>query len=282
MSNPESNVRKIKKWRRRMKRRALNLIAAVILLGVPLSASAADDALLEILRANGVITPAQYESLKKVYTVPLSANQAASSAADEELLKILLANGAISQAQYATLRHKTTQETSTTAHVASAPPPIGSEQDLATVPGGIENLRKNDYRDVFTSLENVATHTERFSMGLTALKAQYIYDSTKINLGTSPGTIDPAPLAAVPRRDKNGFRIRAAEFYATGRLTEWSNYYVEFDFARQNEIALNSMYMDFYLKDMLPLKSLFPYVSKLRVGQFREPFGIEQGTSQGL
>jgi len=30
------------------------------------------------------------------------------------------------------------------------------------------------------------------------------------------------------------------------------------------------------------LKSAFPYVSKLRIGQFREPFGIEQGTSQGL
>ena len=68
----------------------------------------------------------------------------------------------------------------------------------------------------------------------------------------------------------------------TGRLTPWSTYYVEVDFARQSEIALNSMYMDFYTKDMAYVSGLYPYVSQIRVGQFRQPFGIEQGTSQGL
>ena len=306
-----------------MKRISTNLITTVLLVMAPLPASATDEALLEILRANGAITPEQYESLKKADKAKSPIAHIA-PAVDEDLLKILRENGVISQAQYAALRDKTTQEKRTetevtmalqdsssrtlqqevaaqvsnspaveqssqagtpialTGKTAPGPSPIGSEQDLATVSGGIENLRKNDYREVFTAVENVAKHTERLSMGVVALKAQYIYDSTKINLGTSPGTIDPAPLAAVPRRDKNGFRIRAAEFYATGRLTEWSTYYGEFDFARQNEIALNAMYMDFYLKDMPHLKSAFPYVSKLRIGQFREPFGIEQGTSQGL
>ncbi len=307
-----------------MNKASTNLITVVLLLlTATLPASATDEALIEILRTNGVITSEQYESLKKAEKAKSLADHAAPTA-DEDLLKILLENGSISQAQYAALRNKTMQEKRTEAEVtvalqdsssraqqqevaakvsngpaveqpsndgtpiastgktAPGPSPIGSEQDLATVPGGIENLRKRDYRDVFTSLEDVAKHSERLSVGIVALKAQYIADSTKISPGTSPGTVDPAPLAPVPRRDKNGFRMRAVEFYATGRLTDWSTYYAEFDFARQNEIALNAMYMDFYLKDMPHLKSAFPYVSKLRIGQFREPFGIEQGTSQGV
>ncbi|HZC81846.1 MAG TPA: hypothetical protein VE222_09040, partial [Nitrospiraceae bacterium] len=161
-------------------------------------------------------------------------------------------------------------------------PPVGSYADLETRRGGIENLRKNDYRNVFTTLDTVLKHSERLSVGIVALKVQYNADNTD----RKPGAADTgnANFAGLPTatRDENGFRIRAAEFYVTGRLTPWSTYYVELDFARQSEIALNSMYLDFYAKDVPYLKSIYPYISKIRVGQFREPFGIEQGTSQGL
>jgi hypothetical protein len=42
------------------------------------------------------------------------------------------------------------------------------------------------------------------------------------------------------------------------------------------------MYLDFYTKDMAYVSGMSPYLRQLRVGQFRQPFGIEQGTSQGL
>ena len=165
---------------------------------------------------------------------------------------------------------------------AKKKPPVGSYADLETRRGGIENLRKSGYRNVWTDVDTLLKHSERISVGLVALKVQYNADSTDRKPGTT--TDANTAFAGLPNgsRDENGFRIRAAELYVTGRLTPWSTYYMEVDFARQSEIALNSMYMDFYAKDIPYLKSFYPYISKIRIGQFREPFGIEQGTSQGL
>jgi hypothetical protein len=212
------------------------------------------------------------------------------SADDRRILDLLLKKGIISRAEYEeVLKEASTEPAEAPKPSASAtpaqespsapPPPVGSYKDLESVPGGIENLRKNDYRNVFTTLDSILKHNERVSLGIVALKAQYNVDSTDRK---PAGTTADSDSHQNTIRDENGFRIRAAEFYVTGRLTPWSTYYVEVDFARQNEIALNSMYVDFYSKDMPYFKSLYPYVSKLRVGQFREPFGIEQGTSQGL
>src|SRR5207247_9897728 len=119
------------------------------------------------------------------------------------------------------------------------------------------------------------------SIRIGAFTVQYHAGTTQRSARTSPDTPGFA-AAPVPTLDENGFRIRAAEIYVTGRLTPWSTYYMEVDFARQGEIALNSIYMDFYSKDMPAFKNLYPYISQVRVGQFREPFGIEQGTAQGL
>jgi len=165
---------------------------------------------------------------------------------------------------------------------AKKKPPVGSYADLETRRGGIENLRKSGYGNVWTDVDTLLKHSERISVGLVALKVQYNADSTDRKPGTT--TDANTAFAGLPNgsRDENGFRIRAAELYVTGRLTPWSTYYMEVDFARQSEIALNSMYMDFYAKDIPYLKSFYPYISKIRIGQFREPFGIEQGTSQGL
>ena len=212
------------------------------------------------------------------------------SADDRRILDLLLKKGIISRAEYEeVLKEASTEPAEPPKPSASAtsgqespsapPPPVGSYKDLESVPGGIENLRKDDYRNVFTTLDSILKHNERVSLGIVALKAQYNVDSTDRKPAGITADTDSHQNTI---RDENGFRIRAAEFYVTGRLTPWSTYYVEVDFARQNEIALNSMYVDFYSKDMPYFKSLYPYVSKLRVGQFREPFGIEQGTSQGL
>jgi hypothetical protein len=218
---------------------------------------------------------------------------------DKRILDVLLKKGIISQQEHdeilkeskepvkgpgvaETLKDETPIVSTEEAKPGAKPPPVGSYADLERVPGGIENLRKNEYRNVFTTLDSVLKHNERISVGIVALKTQYNVDNTDRNPGTAAAGADPAPLAAAPSRDENGFRIRAAEIYVTGRLTPWSTYYFEMDFARQSEITLNSMYMDFYAKDMPYLKGIYPYITKLRVGQFREPFGIEQGTSQGL
>lgn len=216
-------------------------------------------------------------------------------ALDRDILDLLLKKGVITQQEYDEVL-KNTQERPkaptereplkdttpvTSTETGPGPHPIGSYRDLERVPGGIENLRKLGYRNVFTTLDSVLKHNERVSVGIVALKAQYVAD----NVDRKPGTaVDPATGfgGAIPARDENGFRIRAAEFYVTGRLTPWSTYYVEVDFARQSEIALNSMYLDFYTKDMSYGSGISPFVKRLRVGQFREPFGVEQGTSQGL
>jgi len=212
------------------------------------------------------------------------------SADERRILDLLLKKGIITRAEYDEVLKEATPSAAESKPVAepekkppqvtaSPPPPVGSYKDLESVPGGIENLRKSDYRNVFTTLDSILKHNERVSLGIVALKAQYNADSTDrkpssttADTATSQGTL----------RDENGFRIGAAEFYITGRLTPWSTYYFEVDFARQSEIALNSVIMDFYTKDIPYLKSLYPYLSRVRVGQFRLPFGIEQGITQGL
>ena len=210
------------------------------------------------------------------------------SADDKRILDLLLKKGIINRSEYEEiLKEASAQPAAPPTQSAEgppdvpavSPPPVGSYKDMERVPGGIENLRKNDYRNVFTTLDSILKRNERVSLGIVALKAQYNADNTdrKPSSATADTSNNQGTL-----RDENGFRIRAAEFYVTGRLMPWSTYYFEVEFARQNEIAMNSVIMDFHAKDMPYLKSLYPYISKLRVGQFREPFGIEQGTTQGL
>jgi len=218
------------------------------------------------------------------------------SADDRRILDVLLKKGIISRVEYAEIlaeadapekrappeAARQEQAPSGLAGPAGEPVPhhpVGSKKDLETISGGIENLRKEGYRNVFTTVDSLLKHSERLSVGIVALKAQYNADNTdRKPSGTTPDTADSQGTL----RDENGFRIRAAEIYVTGRLTPWSTYYFETDFSRQSEIVLNSMYLDFYSQDIPYLKAVAPYVSQIRVGQFREPFGIEQGTSQGL
>jgi hypothetical protein len=240
-----------------MRQRAAHLLLFILFafFSAGQTAQALDRDILDLLLKKGVITRQEYDEILR------NTQERSQAAAEREPLK------------------DTTPTTST--ETGPGPHPIGSYKDLERMPGGIENLRKEGYRNVFTSLDSVLKHNERVSVGIVALKAQYVAD----NVDRKPGTtVDPATgfSGTIPTRDENGFRIRAAEFYVTGRLTPWSTYYVEVDFARQSEIALNSMYMDLYSKDMSYVSGMYPYVKRLRVGQFREPFGIEQGTSQGL
>jgi hypothetical protein len=216
-------------------------------------------------------------------------------AEDKRILDILLKKGIINRAEYQELLQEATEQEKPADQPeivkppvppAQQPPktrpsPIGSYKDLEKTEGGIEDLRKREYRGVFTTLDSILKHSERINLGLVALKVQYVADNTDRKPGTNPGTIDPATglAAALPTRDENGFRVRAAEIYVTGRLTPWAIYYFETDFSSQSEIVLRSMYMQF--KDM-PFSRNFTYLNKIKIGQFREPFGIEQDTSQGL
>ena len=234
-------------------------IAGLLLLSITPAWADSGDRILDLLLKKKIITQEEYDEIKKEAREPFKGPVVGETLKDET----------------------PTVSTEEAKPGAKQPPPVGSYADLETRRGGIENLRKNDYRNVWTSIDTLLKHNERISVGIVALKVQYNADNTDRKPGTGA---DPATgfAGALPTRDENGFRIRAAEFYVTGRLTPWSTYYAEVDFARQSEIALNSMYVDFYSKDMPYVKAVSPYVSQLRVGQFREPFGIEQGTSQGL
>ncbi len=203
---------------------------------------------------------------------------------DKRILDILLKKGVLSKQEYDQILKEAEepqalpQEKKQPAEAKPAAP-IGSYKNLETIPAGIEDLRKKGYRNVFTTLDSVLKRSERLSAGIVALRAAYQADT--VDRKPTSATADTATSQGTTR-DENGFKIRTAELYFTGRLTPWSTWYLETDFARQNEIVMNSIYMDFYVKDMPDLKAIYPYIYKLRVGQFRQPFGLEQGTSIGL
>jgi phosphate-selective porin OprO and OprP len=78
------------------------------------TAWATDEALLEVLRHNKLITDVQYEALKKAQAEKEKAvSKRPLPAEDQDLLDVLLANGLISQAQYADLRVETRPEKKT-------------------------------------------------------------------------------------------------------------------------------------------------------------------------
>ena len=74
---------------------------------------ATDEALLETLFGNGVITKEQYEALKKGEEIKAITKKPAPTQDPILLLDVLLENGLISQAQYATLQVKGAQEKKT-------------------------------------------------------------------------------------------------------------------------------------------------------------------------
>jgi putative oligomerization/nucleic acid binding protein len=71
---------------------------------------ATDEALLETLFGNGVITKEQYEALKKGEEIKAITKKPAPTQDPILLLDVLLENGLISQAQYAALQVKGAQE----------------------------------------------------------------------------------------------------------------------------------------------------------------------------
>ncbi|MGH8627669.1 MAG: OprO/OprP family phosphate-selective porin, partial [Gammaproteobacteria bacterium] len=90
-------------------------VSMAVMAGFIASAAwATDEALLEVLRHNKLITDVQYEALKKAQA---EKEKAVSSrplpAQDQDLLDVLLANGLISQAQYADLGVETGGEKKT-------------------------------------------------------------------------------------------------------------------------------------------------------------------------
>ena len=123
---------------------AARIVCLVIglLIGVVGTASADDKRILDLLLKKGVINWSEYEEILKEASAPPPDPPKLSAESKPE-------------------------------EPAAPPPPVGSYKDLERVPGGIENLRKNDYRNVFMALDSVLKHNERLSVGLVALKAQY-------------------------------------------------------------------------------------------------------------
>ena len=89
-------------------------ILAVMLTTVVTSAYATDEALLQILLNNKLITQEQYAAIKKAEGEEKPADQTVTAkrppTAEEGLLDVLLANGLITQAQYAALQVKNAED----------------------------------------------------------------------------------------------------------------------------------------------------------------------------
>ena len=133
------------------------------------------------------------------------------SADDKRILDVLLKKGIISKQEYdqileakepfqgPVVAETYKDDTPTVATEEATPggkrPPVGSYADLETKRGVIENLRKNDYRNVWTNVDTLLKHSERLSIGLVALKVQYNADNTNRSPGTTP---DPTGFAAAP------------------------------------------------------------------------------------
>src|SRR5438874_6663442 len=80
----------------------------------------------------------------------------------ERILDLLLKKKVISQEEYDQIK-KEAKEPAAAPSEAIKPSetkqaPIGSYKDLETKRGGIENLRKNNYRNVFSNIDTVLKH----------------------------------------------------------------------------------------------------------------------------
>ncbi len=98
---------------------------------------ALDKETLDLLLKKGVITQREYDEIMKGH------EEASKGPVTRELLK------------------DTTPMTST--ETGPGPHPVGTYKDLERIPGGIENLRKEGYRNVFTTIDNVLKHSERLT-----------------------------------------------------------------------------------------------------------------------
>ncbi|MGQ0656962.1 MAG: OprO/OprP family phosphate-selective porin [Chromatiales bacterium] len=94
--------------------RSLSVLIPLLLVNIP--AAATDEALLQVLLANKLITAEQYEAIKKAEAPKPAAAPAQTTAGkplptdDQGLLDVLLANGVISQQQFAALQVKNADE----------------------------------------------------------------------------------------------------------------------------------------------------------------------------
>src|SRR2546426_2920757 len=120
------------------------------------------DRILDLLLKKKIITQEEYDQIKKEAKEPFKGSVV------EETLKDETPTVSTEEAQPG----------------AKKKPPVGSYADLETRRGGIENLRKNDYWHVFTTLDSVLKYAERLSIGLVASKVQYNAD----NADREPGS----------------------------------------------------------------------------------------------
>ncbi|MEK6605366.1 MAG: hypothetical protein AABY77_05705, partial [Nitrospirota bacterium] len=123
-----------------------------LLIAVAGTALADDKRILDVLLKKGIINRSEYEEILK------EAQEAGAPV-----------KGPVAQETY---KDETPTVSMEEAQPGGKKPPVGSYKDLERVPGGIENLRKAGYRNVFTTLDSVLKHNERVSVGIVALKAQ--------------------------------------------------------------------------------------------------------------
>src|SRR5438876_4219028 len=130
----------------------------------------------------------------------------------EQILDLLLKKKVISQEEYDQIKKEAKEPAAAPTQTPEPPEgklaPIGSYKDMETRRAGIENLRKEGYRNVWTSLDTLLKHSERVSVGVTALKVQYRADNTDLKPGTAS---DPATgfAGTVPRSEEHTSELQS-------------------------------------------------------------------------
>ena len=127
--------------------------------------------------------------------------------------------------------------------------------------GAVPSVGFSEPATVEERLDRLETWKEKITIGVNAFQIQYyrdegdqLADGTPIGSGTSLG--------------RNGLKLRRAELYLRGRITERVAYYITAD-ANGSGTPIRDAYLDV----------AWTPSAGFRLGQFRIPFGIEPQTS---
>ena len=215
----------------------LIVLSGVVLLlwSNAVAGGASSNKLLEILQSKGILTVQEIESIQNEKVT------GSDGAAQDIMVEILRAKGLLSDEEAARIKQAENQ-------MPAAVPPV-------SVPG---QAGANGCKEVVASLDDgfcLKTRDETAEFHLKGLlqadyKA-YDYDLEPSGIGTDPGT--------------DGFDIRRARLITTGKLSPYFDFALSYEFQGAGSRRLLDAYANARIHDAF----------SLRLGQFKEPFGLE-------
>ncbi|MBI9074538.1 MAG: hypothetical protein JEZ02_03930 [Desulfatibacillum sp.] len=219
-------------------KKLLVLMGVVLLLGANAFArDAGNNTLLDMLQSKGLLTAEELQTIRNADSSGLNSG----SNTRDIVVEILHKKGVLSDQEVAQIRRN-----------AGVPPNAPGEVPSPAL------TNKDTGKELVGSLDNgfcLKTRDETAEFHLKGLlqadyKA-YDYDLEPVGIGTDPGT------------DK--FDIRRARLITTGKLSPFFNFRLSYEFQGAGSRRLLDAYVDARIHDAF----------SLRLGQFKEPFGLE-------